>query len=72
MLDNIKHSIVLLQISKNTAVPITGTFTGDKFDNGEDAQSSQGLEIASIKGSSEKRNCNFEIYIKKLKFSSFS
>jgi oxysterol-binding protein-related protein 9/10/11 len=47
MLDSIKHSIVLLQISKNTAVPINGTFTGDKLANGEDAQSSQGLDIAS-------------------------
>ncbi|XP_055611984.1 oxysterol-binding protein-related protein 9 isoform X1 [Uranotaenia lowii] len=28
MLDNIKHSIVLLQITKNTANPINGIFTG--------------------------------------------
>lgn len=45
MLDSVKHSIVLLQIAKNTAVPINGTYTGDKMLNGEDATSS--LDIPS-------------------------
>lgn len=34
MLDNIKHSIVLLQIAKNTAHPINGIYQGPiKSDN---------------------------------------
>lgn len=30
MLENIKHSIVLLQIAKNTAHPINGIYQGPK------------------------------------------
>lgn len=39
MLDNIKHSIVLLQIAKNTAIPINGTFTGQILSNMDETSS---------------------------------
>lgn len=44
MLDNIKHSIVLLQIAKNTALPINGTFTGQILSN-IDETSSQCIDM---------------------------
>lgn len=49
MLDNIKHSIVLLQIAKNTALPINGTFTGQILSNME-ASSSQSMGGTPSKG----------------------
>lgn len=37
MLDNIKHSIVLLQIAKNTAHPINGIYHGPTVSGGGDS-----------------------------------
>lgn len=38
MLDNIKHSIVLLQIAKNTAHPINGIYHGPNISGGGSGQ----------------------------------
>lgn len=38
MLDNIKHSIVLLQIAKNTAHPINGIYHGPITSNSDSNQ----------------------------------
>lgn len=51
MLDNIKHSIVLLQIAKNTALPINGTFTGQILSNIDDSSSQcMGMDGTSSNG----------------------
>lgn len=42
MLDSIKHSIVLLQIAKNTAHPINGIYQGPGTSNKIDAEESTG------------------------------
>lgn len=42
MLDSIKHSIVLLQIAKNTAHPINGIYQGPSTSNKIDAEESTG------------------------------
>lgn len=42
MLDSIKHSIVLLQIAKNTAHPINGIYQGPTTSNKIDAEESTG------------------------------
>lgn len=42
MLDSIKHSIVLLQIAKNTAHPINGIYQGPSTSNKIDAEETTG------------------------------
>lgn len=43
MLDSIKHSIVLLQIAKNTAHPINGIYRGPIMDISSNLSNSAGL-----------------------------
>lgn len=48
MLDSIKHSIVLLQIAKNTAHPINGIYQGPSTSNKIDAEESTGWLLFSF------------------------